>query len=292
MHRLLPIAIAAAALAAAPAQAATVSSDGTTLTVTAGPAEQNTVEITMIETLLPPALVAVRDATSPPLPGAGCAPGFEPAAVICPATGLVRVVADLGDGADAFSDTTYLNDRITVGDRSVDSVVCGPGKDIVRAEVLDDLDLTCESVDYGAPGRVGKLRAISGGGKFVPVPGQRGARIDTRILSNLLQLVRKYKVRMGDGYSRSRDHAKGGEHPLGLAADLHPGPGGSWNLVDRLARWAEPRQNRPRPPFRWVGYEGDYNHGRGNHLHLSWLHSKGRAGRPVRTVWVWKVLPR
>jgi hypothetical protein len=99
-------------------------------------------------------------------------------------------------------------------------------------------------------------------------------------------------VRIGDGYSLTRDHARKGEHPLGLAVDIYPGPGGNWDRVGKLARWAEPRRNRPRPPFRWVGYTGDYNHGRGNHLHLSWMHSKGRFGRPVRTVWVWKVLPK
>ena len=30
----------------------------------------------------------------------------------------------------------------------------------------------------------------------------------------------------------------------------------------------------PRPPFRWVGYEGDAGHGCGNHLHLSWNHAR------------------
>ena len=33
-------------------------------------------------------------------------------------------------------------------------------------------------------------------------------------------------------------------------------------------------QNRPRPPFRWVGYNGDAGHGCGNHLHLSWEHAR------------------
>jgi hypothetical protein len=95
-------------------------------------------------------------------------------------------------------------------------------------------------------------------------------------------------VRVGDGYAL-RGHNRSGEHPLGLAVDLYPGPGGSWDQVDRLARWAEPRQNRPRPPFRWVGYRGDKDHGRGDHLHLSWQHTPGRFGRPVRTVWTWQV---
>jgi hypothetical protein len=59
-----------------------------------------------------------------------------------------------------------------------------------------------------------------------------------------------------------------------------PGPGGSWNDIDRLARFAEPHQNQPRAPWRWVGYNGDANHGRGNHLHLSWRHGAAHRGHP------------
>ncbi len=43
--------------------------------------------------------------------------------------------------------------------------------------------------------------------------------------------------------------------------------------ITRLAHWAEPVQEQPRPPFRWVGYDGDAGHGCGNHLHLSWNHA-------------------
>ena len=93
-------------------------------------------------------------------------------------------------------------------------------------------------------------------------------------------LVAKYKIRITDGYAME-GHAAAGEHPIGLALDIVPGPGGSWNDIDKLAKWAEPRQNRPRAPFRWVGYNGDANHGRGNHLHLSWRHTPSQA-RPAR----------
>ena len=55
----------------------------------------------------------------------------------------------------------------------------------------------------------------------------------------------------------------------------------SWAPITRLAHWAEPVQNQPRPPFRWVGYDGDAGHGCGNHLHLSWEHAAG-ADVPAR----------
>ena len=41
-----------------------------------------------------------------------------------------------------------------------------------------------------------------------------------------------------------------------------------------------------RTPWRWVGYNGDANHGRGNHLHLSWNHAPARPGHSPRWVQV------
>jgi RTX calcium-binding nonapeptide repeat (4 copies) len=207
-----------------------------------------------------------------------------------------RVLGDIG--ADTV-DGGEGDDFLEVRDRKTDEVWCGAGRrDFARAEVVDTLDMACERVDYGPPGRVGRLRSITGGGRFVRIPGQTWAKVDRRILPNVLYLIRRYKVRVGDGYALT-GHKRNGEHPLGLAVDLYPGPGGTWRDVARLARWAEPRQNRPRFPFRWVGWNGDVNHGdpgrcrpsRGcpPHLHLSWSHSPGRFGRPVRTVWVWLV---
>lgn len=211
-----------------------------------------------------------------------------------------------GDGADRLdaaggsdsADGGAGADSIVLLDKLTDTAWCGTGRDSVRAEVLDQLDFACERVDYGPPGKAGRLRSIKGGGRFVPIPGMPWARLDRRLLPDLLYLVKRYHVRVGDGYAPT-GHEPLGEHPLGLAVDLTPGPGGSWRSVARLARWAEPRQNRPRPPWRWVGWTGDPHHGsprtcrpRPNcpaHLHLSWAHSPGRPRRPVRTVWVFDV---
>jgi len=199
--------------------------------------------------------------------------------------------SDTADGG-AGADSIVLLDKLT------DTAWCGTGRDRVRAEVLDQLDFACERVDYGPPGRVGRLRSLRGGGRFVRIPGMPWARLDRRLIPDLLYLVKRYHVRVGDGYAPT-GHAPRGEHPLGLAVDLTPGPGGSWGQLARLARFAEPRQNRPRPPWRWVGWTGDPYHGsprtcrpRPNcpaHLHLSWAHGPGRPRRPVRTVWVFEV---
>lgn len=117
--------------------------------------------------------------------------------------------------------------------------------------------------------------------RIVGLPGDPGESIDQRILADVLFIEKNFKVRVTDGYAPT-GHAAGGEHPRGLAVDVVPDTrrGGTWDDVDRLAAWAEPKQNDPRDPFRWVGYTGDPNHGRGNHLHLSW----GHIGPNVKTI--------
>jgi hypothetical protein len=155
-----------------------------------------------------------------------------------------------------------------------------------RARQFAGEDSTAPSADacalaaLNAPGGVTRVR---GGGAIVAIPGFPGERIDRRLLPDLLDLVANYHVLVTDGYSTSSVHAADGEHPLGLAVDLVPGPGGTWDDVDRLAAWAEPVQGQPRAPFRWVGYDGDPGHGRGNHLHLSWQHAPA-SGPPARWV--------
>jgi hypothetical protein len=190
---------------------------------------------------------------------------------------------DGGDGAD----------RLVARDGSREAVRCGSARDRATTDTVDML-FGCEKRTSGTwnwsdddrakPGRVRGVRARTGGGRFVDIPGFPGERIDRRLLADIAYLRRKYNIHISDGYART-GHARRGEHPIGLALDIVPGPGGSWNDIDRLAKWAEPRQNRPRSPFRWVGYRGDKGHGRGNHLHLSWRHTATRRGKPARTVW-------
>ena len=324
---LLPAALVLLALLApaSPASAAIVSVDAGTLRVSTGPGEPNAVTVSSEGVPGFSAVLAVADAGVPPAAGAGCLPSLTPDRVTCSSSAITRIEMDLGDGDDTalvlaplpsrilggpgddaltanagpdhldggngsdYADAGAGDDKVLMRDRHLDSVLCGPGRDRVRAEVLDTLEFSCEAVDYGPPGRAGRLRLKDGGGRFVAIPGQRGSRVDRRILPGVLYMIRRYRISIGAGYSLQGNHTPRGEHPLGLAVDIYPGAGGGWRQVSRLARWAEPRQNRPRPPFRWVGYRGDYNHGPGNHLHLSWMHSPGRRGRPVRKVWVFAV---
>ncbi|MEJ7876323.1 MAG: hypothetical protein WKF62_06655, partial [Solirubrobacterales bacterium] len=132
-----------------------------------------------------------------------------------------------------------------------------------------------------------KVCKTTGGGKIVDIPGFPGERIDRRLLRDIKYLRRQYKIFITDGYSTSPIHSANGEHPRGVALDIVPNfaAGGDWDDIDRLARWAEPSQNQPRSPYRWVGYNGDAGHGRGHHLHLSYNHSGAPFGKTPETVY-------
>ena len=288
------------------ARAATVSVDGDFLRIQSQPGEPNALTVSP-GTPTPAGAVsfAVTDLTTPLVPGPGCAASDVGVTCVTPAQPSIDVSA--GDGNDsvtitasagAFVDGGPGDDVIQIRDGVSDSVWCGLGRDSVSAEVPDFLDLGCERVEYGAPGSVGSIRALTGAGRLVSVPGQTWARLDRRILPDVLYLVRRYHVRITEGYG-TVGHEPFGEHPLGLAVDIEPGAGGTWADVSRLARWAEPRQNHPRRPFRWVGWNGDFNHGHPSvckprlgcapHLHLSWSHSAAPPRHLARTVWVFQV---
>jgi hypothetical protein len=158
--------------------------------------------------------------------------------------------------------------------------------------------LCCATAALVAPADAGKSKMRStkldkhlcqttGGGAFVDIPDFPGEQIDRRLLTDIKWLEKRWDIFVTDGYSRDGVHAANGEHPLGLAADIVPNKaaGGTWKKIDRLAAWAEPVQNQPRSPFRWVGYDGDAGHGRGHHLHLSWSHSETKPYHPAKTVY-------
>ncbi len=112
--------------------------------------------------------------------------------------------------------------------------------------------------------------------------------VDRRIVPDLRWIAQRFPIYVSDGYSGPLPngehagchgcHVKGSDHYNGLAVDIVPLRPSSkcdenWRGITRLALWAEPLQNRPAPPFRWVGYDGDAGHGCGHHLHLSWEHA-------------------
>jgi hypothetical protein len=135
-------------------------------------------------------------------------------------------------------------------------------------------------------------RIVEAPGRIVPIPAsvphEEGDMVDSRIVADLRWIAARYPIYVTDGYSGPLPngarvgcgdcHVRNSDHYNGLAVDLVPLEGGAkcdahWRPITRLAHWAEPVQNRPRAPFRWVGYDGDAGHGCGNHLHLSWEHA-------------------
>jgi hypothetical protein len=168
-------------------------------------------------------------------------------------------------------------------------------------------------VATGANGAIGSetargtTRLLYAPGKIVPIPTsiphEEGDMVDRRIIRDLRWLAQRYPIFVTDGYSGPLPdgehagchgcHVRNSDHYNGLAVDIVPIGGtarcdATWRGITRLARWAEPRRNRPVPPFRWVGYDGDSGHGCGHHLHLSWNHADAKQFQLAE--WV-EVLP-
>ena len=160
----------------------------------------------------------------------------------------------------------------------------------------------------------GPTRINHNHGRFVPIPNRvphvDGAYVDKRIKRQLVWIARHFKIYVTEGFAGRLPsgekvgcptcHVSSSEHKIGLAVDIVPlyndGSGRCdrrWRSITKLAKWAEPRQDRPLPPFRWVGYNKDEGHGCGNHLHLSWNHhDRYRKYKPSRWVEVFKVRRR
>ena len=155
----------------------------------------------------------------------------------------------------------------------VAGAIASPAPARMRSKLIDDH--LCKTV---------------GGGRFVDIPGFPGERIDRRLLADIRWMKRRYDIFITDGYSTDPVHASNGEHPIGLATDIVPyrSKGGTWKEIGELAHKAEPRQDHPIPPWRWVGWNGDPGHGRGDHLHLSWMHSETEPKDPARVVYTRK----
>ena len=153
------------------------------------------------------------------------------------------------------------------------------------------------------PARPPANRILRAPGKIVPIPAaiphDPGDMVDRRIIPDLRYISNHFPIYVTDGYSGPLPngtwvgchgcHVAGSDHKNGLAVDLSPVHWSPrcdlhWRAISRLARWAEPRQNHPNPPFRWVGYNGDAGHGCGNHLHLSWNHAEAKPH--VLAAWV------
>jgi hypothetical protein len=153
-------------------------------------------------------------------------------------------------------------------------------------------------------------RIVHAPGKIVPIPAsiphEPGDMVDNRILPDLRWIAKRYPIYVTDGYSGplpngkhvgcDECHVKGSDHYNGVAVDVVPVGGGTtcnaaWAPITRLALWAEPVQNQPVPPFRWIGYDGDAGHGCGNHLHLSWNHAPAAQFELAEWVEVFPVGP-
>jgi hypothetical protein len=172
---------------------------------------------------------------------------------------------------------------------SIQGIVVICKRTLLLAAALLALALLCAPGASAGPRSTLIARAA---GTIVPIPAsiphEEGDMVDRRIVPDLRWIAQHFPIYVTDGYSGPLPggahagchgcHVRHSDHYNGLAVDIvpvnwSPRCDRNWRGITRLARWAEPRQNRPLPPFRWVGYNGDAGHGCGNHLHLSWEHA-------------------
>jgi hypothetical protein len=150
----------------------------------------------------------------------------------------------------------------------------------------------------GNPGGSGESQALAIGASWLlAVPGT-GAVCDRRIVPDVELLLERYTMALGHCYAAGGPHSALGEHPLGLAIDVVPGRGGSWELLAEAARdfgWRESCGSTGcagllPAPFRFIGWNGYPGHGdpahvgAKAHLHFSWQHTPTLPGTPAARV--------
>jgi hypothetical protein len=211
---------------------------------------------------------------------------------------------------DAVRERPAIGDRVAI-DFDRDAAV-GPrlaGLVLVCA-VLFGLSALAGFVANAAAAPPGPTRIVHTPGTLVEIPAavphEAGDMIDSRVVSDLRWLAARYPIFVTDGYSGPLAdgehvgcdgcHVANSDHLNGVAVDLVPTEdtttcGPNWAPITRLALWAEPVQEEPAAPFRWVGYEGDAGHGCGNHLHLSWNHAPAKPYELAEWVEVFPVTP-
>ena len=118
-------------------------------------------------------------------------------------------------------------------------------------------------------------------------PASRARRSTGDCCPDIRWMKRRYDIFITDGYS-TRPGPRGERRAPDRPRDRHRpehGQRAAPGARSASSRTSPSRsRTQPIPPWRWVGWNGDAGHGRGNHLHLSWMHSPSpaRASGPRR----------
>lgn len=110
-------------------------------------------------------------------------------------------------------------------------------------------------------------------GRIVPIPsswGQSGEEIAKSIYKLVERLAAKFHFVVTDAFDRdhSAGHKSPGHNVTGTAVDAVPGPGGSWNAIEALGRWAVKHGLLVGYGAGVPGSQPWPGHGRGNHIHI------------------------
>ena len=126
----------------------------------------------------------------------------------------------------------------------------------------------------GGPGQAGYAT-----GRIVPIPGFPGEEINASIVKLVVGLMKKYHGFITDAFDRdhSAGHKSPGHNVTGTAVDIVPGPGGSWESIEALGRWAVSKGMVVGYGAGVPGSQPWPGHGRGLHIHIEFGSGKGDA---------------
>ena len=310
-----------------------MSVEGDVLRVAAAPGEA---DLLTVAPSLTSASLMVSDGAAPLVAGPGCSVGADESASCSPPVGndqFAGMEVDAGDFDDSVSVSASIPATLLGGDGD-DRITGGSGDDACSAVPAPTSRTVAGATTRSTCGTVARTAFGAAAGSTAYLPRRTTARPGVR--ERRLRTARPGgphhagdRRRAIRATPRPDLGARGPAHPRRRALPGPPLPrahhGGLRNGRPRALRRAPARSGGrhrarsgrhlgrrvapralgraapvpPRFPFRWVGWNGDFNHGHPSvcrpsrgcapHLHLSWSHSPGTPRRPVRTAWVFAV---
>ncbi len=121
------------------------------------------------------------------------------------------------------------------------------------------------------------------GGTSIAIPGFPGEFADSRVARKMADFAQRFRMFLTDAFATA-GHTGQGHLFYGNAADYVPGPGGSWDLVNKAVAYAVQHPET----FGAVLYDGRFgstaypNHGEGNHAHIEFDLGGGPIGQIAR----------
>ena len=172
----------------------------------------------------------------------------------------------LKDYLKGFATGGMIDVMVAPGEVEVDSRKGVPGLDYAMQATygmgLDGLFSAVQRPHYLAKGG------------FVRIPGDPSTtggrdKVSPGIVDRVSAWVKRYDADVGYAFDPGGGHKSAGHNVTGTATDVVPGPGGSWDKLERGLAWLVGQGLTVLYGSNGIGSPWP-NHGRGNHAHIEW----------------------